>query len=258
MFYRRAGTTITQSWNTANVLDTKLELNDTIAKGLKAEFLGNFLPATKAYGAKANFHFKQPNFHGRAFFDIIKGPTANVDLVIGQDGFLVGGSVGYDVAKAAVTSTSAAVGYSAPTYTASIIASNTFSVFSAAYYHKVNAQVEAGAKSTWDSKAGSQVGLEVAAKYRLDPVSFAKVGNATKVFTHAYADIKNRSRSTTAVSQPSPTTFSSAQASLSASAPPLIPKSLTKLPTRSAPPSPSKHRVQEATWLPGHDWQMVR
>jgi voltage-dependent anion channel protein 2 len=50
------------------------------------------------------------------------------------------------------------------------------SVFSAAYYHKVNAQVEAGAKSTWDSKAGSQVGLEVAAKYRLDPVSFAKVG----------------------------------------------------------------------------------
>ncbi|PMD43974.1 hypothetical protein L207DRAFT_268308 [Hyaloscypha variabilis F] len=172
---KSSGTTITQSWNTANILDTKLELNDTIAKGLKAEFLGNFLPATKAYGAKANFHFKQSNFHGRAFFDLIKGPTANVDIVIGQDGFLLGGSAGYDVQKAAVTTSSLAVGYSAPLYTASIIATNNLSVFSAAYYHKVNQQVEAGAKSTWDSKAGNQVGLEVAAKYRLDPVSFAKV-----------------------------------------------------------------------------------
>jgi len=189
MFYRRAGTTITQSWNTANVLDTKLELNDTIAKGLKAEFLGNFLPATKAYGAKANLHFKQPNFHGRAFFDLIKGPTANVDVVIGQDGFLVGGSVGYDVQKAAVTSTSAAVGYAAPLWTTSIIATNNLSVFSAAYYHKVNAQVETGTKATWDSKAGSQIGLEVAAKYRLDNVSFAKVGTATGLFIRTYADV---------------------------------------------------------------------
>jgi voltage-dependent anion channel protein 2 len=189
MFYRRAGTTITQSWNTANILDTKLELNDTIAKGLKAEFLGNFLPATKAYGAKANFHFKQSNFHGRAFFDLIKGPTANVDIVIGQDGFLLGGSAGYDVQKAAVTTSSLAVGYSAPLYTASIIATNNLSVFSAAYYHKVNQQVEAGAKSTWDSKAGNQVGLEVAAKYRLDPVSFAKVGIAIDWYTRAYTDV---------------------------------------------------------------------
>jgi voltage-dependent anion channel protein 2 len=189
MFYRRAGTTITQSWNTANILDTKLELNDTIAKGLKAEFLGNFLPATKAYGAKANFHFKQPNFHTRAFFDLIKGPTANVDVVVGQDGFLVGGSATYDVAKAAITGHSLAVGYAAPTYTASIVATNKLSVFSAAYYHKVNAQVEAGAKSTWDSKAGSQVGLEVAAKYRLDPVSFAKVGIRTKSVQKGFANV---------------------------------------------------------------------
>jgi len=175
MFYRRAGTTITQSWNTVNALDTKIELNDTIAKGLKAEILGSFLPATQAKGAKLNLHFKQANFHGRAFFDLLKGPTANVDAVIGQDGFLAGASAGYDVQKAAITNYSAAIGYSAPTYTASITAANNLSVFSAAYYHKVNAQVEAGAKATWDSKSGNQVGLEVASKYRLDPVSFAKV-----------------------------------------------------------------------------------
>jgi len=169
------GLTLTQSWNTVNALDTKIELNDTIAKGLKAELLGSFLPATQKYGAKVNLHFKQANFHGRAFFDLLKGPTANVDAVIGQDGFLAGASAGYDVQKAAITNYSAAIGYSAPQYTAAITAANNLSIFSASYYHKVNSQVEAGAKATWDSKAGNQVGLEVASKYRLDPVSFAKL-----------------------------------------------------------------------------------
>jgi voltage-dependent anion channel protein 2 len=169
-----SGLTLTQSWNTVNALDTKIELNDTITKGLKAEVLTNFLPATSAKGAKLNLHFKQANFHGRAFFDLLKGPSANIDAVIGQDGFLVGGSAGYDVQKAAITSYSAAIGYAAPQYTASITASNNLSVFSAAYYHKVNSQVEAGSKAVWDSKTGNAVGLEVAAKYRLDTLSFAK------------------------------------------------------------------------------------
>jgi len=175
MFYRRAGLTVTQSWNTVNALDTKIELNDAIAKGLKAEILGSLNPATNAYTAKTNLHFKQANFHGRAFFDLLKGPTANVDAVIGQDGFLVGASGGYDVNKAAITSYSAAIGYVAPQYTASITAASNLSVFSAAYYHKVNSQTEAGAKATWDSKSSNSVGLETAVKYRLDPVSFAKV-----------------------------------------------------------------------------------
>jgi voltage-dependent anion channel protein 2 len=246
MFYRRAGLTLTQSWNTVNALDTKIELNDTIAKGLKAELLGSFLPATQKYGAKVNLHFKQANFHGRAFFDLLKGPTANVDAVLGQDGFLVGASAGYDVQKAAITNYSAAIGYSAPQWTTAVTAANNLSIFSASYYHKVNSQVEAGAKATWDSKAGNQVGVEVASKYRLDPVSFAKVRTTFTLYRLAYANVKNSSRSTTAVSQLSPTTSSSAPASPSASAPPLIPRSSTKPPTRSVPLSPSKHRVQEA------------
>ncbi|KAI9048688.1 hypothetical protein LZ554_007519 [Drepanopeziza brunnea f. sp. 'monogermtubi'] len=168
------GLTLTQTWNTVNALDTKIELNDVIAKGFKAEVMGSFLPASQNKGLKANLHFKQPNFHGRALFDLLKGPTATVDAVIGQDGFLAGASAGYDVQKAAVTNYSAAVGYSAPTYTASITAASNLSVFQAAYYHKVNSLVEAGAKATWDSKSGNQVGLELASKYRIDPVSFAK------------------------------------------------------------------------------------
>ncbi|KAI0811331.1 eukaryotic porin/Tom40 [Xylaria sp. FL0064] len=172
------GLTLTQTWNTANSLDTKIELADSLAKGLKAETVFQFLPASNNAsnntGAKLNLTFKQSAFHGRAFFDLLKGPTANVDAVIGHEGFLAGASAGYDVQKAAVTGYSAAVGYVAPQYSAAITATDNLSVFAASYYHKVNSKVEASAKALWNSKSGNTVGLEVASKYRLDPVSFAK------------------------------------------------------------------------------------
>ncbi|MCJ1416848.1 hypothetical protein MMC32_003187 [Xylographa parallela] len=174
MFYRRAGLTLTQAWTTANVLDTKIEVENQLAKGLKAELLTHYLPKSNTYGAKTNLYFKQPNFHGRAFFDLFKGPTATIDAVLGHEGFLVGAEAGYDVQKAAITRYSAAVGYTVPQYSAAITATNNLSVFAASYYHKVNSDVEAGAKATWDSKAGDKVGLEVASKWRLDPTSFAK------------------------------------------------------------------------------------
>ncbi|KAF1942339.1 hypothetical protein EJ02DRAFT_454359 [Clathrospora elynae] len=170
------GISITQSWNTANMLATKVELNDTFASGLKTEVLSNFSPASGNKGQKVNLHFKQPNFHGRAFVDYSAagaiGTTA--DAVVSHEGMVVGGEVGYDVQKAAITKYSAAVGYTTPLYNAAITATNSMSVFSASYYQRVNPAVEAGARAIWDSKSGNNVGLELAAKYKLDPASFAK------------------------------------------------------------------------------------
>ncbi|KAL5120106.1 Mitochondrial porin [Pleosporales sp. CAS-2024a] len=170
------GISITQSWNTANLLATKVELNDTFASGLKAEVLSNFAPNAGNKGQKVNLHFKQPNIHGRAFVDYSPQGAigATADAVVAHDGFVVGGEVGYDVQKAAVTKYSAALGYTTPLYNAAVTATNSLSVFTASYYQRVNPAVEAGAKATWDSKSGSNVGLELAAKYKLDPASFAK------------------------------------------------------------------------------------
>lgn len=169
-----AGLTVTQTWTTTNSLDTKIELEDNLTKGLKAEILTNYLPAKQSYGGKVNFLYKQQNLHTRLFTDLFKGPTATFDATIGHEGFVVGAEGGYDVGKAAITRYALAAGYSQPTYAATVTATNNLSVFSAAYYHKVNTEVEAGAKATWDSNAGSNVGLEVATKYKIDPSSFAK------------------------------------------------------------------------------------
>lgn len=204
---QRPGISITQSWNTANVLATKVELNDTFASGLKTEVLSNFSPAAGNKGQKVNFHFKQPNFHGRVFADYSAAGAigALADAVVSHEGFVVGGEVGYDVQKATVTKYSAAVGYTTPLYNAAITATNSLSVFSAAYYQKVNPAVEAGAKATWDSKSGSNVGLELAAKYKLDPASFAKVRITTTSRKSGELTV-SRPRSTTSALLPSPTT----------------------------------------------------
>ncbi|KPI43105.1 Mitochondrial outer membrane protein porin [Cyphellophora attinorum] len=171
---KASGLTLTQTWTTSNSLDTKLELDNSITQGLKAEVLSNYLPAKQTFGGKLNIFYKQPSLHTRLFTDVLKGPTATLDLVIGQDGFLVGGEAGYDVSKAAITKYALAVGYSQPTYACAVTSSNNLSLFTASYYHKVNTEVEAGAKATWDSTQNSNVGLEIATKYKLDPSSFAK------------------------------------------------------------------------------------
>jgi voltage-dependent anion channel protein 2 len=205
----RAGISITQSWNTANLLATKVELNDTFASGLKAEVLSNFAPNAGNKGQKLNLHFKQPNLHGRAFVDYSPAGAigAVADAVIAHDGFVVGGEVGYDVQKAAITKYSGALGYTTPLYSAAVTATNSLSVFTASYYQRVNPAVEAGAKATWDSKSGSNVGLELAAKYKLDPASFAKVCTRSWILCEDdNTDTIDRPRSTTSALHPSPTT----------------------------------------------------
>ena len=127
--YPFSGTTTTVSWNTQNALDTKVELDNQIASGVKAELLTTFIPHSQAVSTKLNLHYKQPNIHTRAFFNLLKGPIANIDFVLGRQGFLVGAEAGYDVQKAAITGYQAAVGYQTPIYSAAVTATNNVSVF---------------------------------------------------------------------------------------------------------------------------------
>ncbi|KAF2100800.1 hypothetical protein NA57DRAFT_74396 [Rhizodiscina lignyota] len=171
------GISITNSWATpADALNFKVELDNTIAQGLKAEVSSQFKPAKGPGAQKLNLFFKQPMFHTRAFFDLVPGGNvqAIVDGVMSHEGFMVGGEVGYDVQKAALSRYSAALGYSTPSITAAVTATNNLSIFTASYYQKVNAAVEVGTKAAYDVKSSSTVGLEVASKYKIDPMSFAK------------------------------------------------------------------------------------
>lgn len=184
---KATGLTLTQSWTTANSLDTKIELDEAFTPGLKGELSCSFLPTKGTKNGKLNFYFKQPSLHARAFFDLINGPTFTGDAVVGHEGFLAGAEIGYDILGGKITKYSAAAGYAAPAYTTSLTSTNNLSVFAASYYHKINSSTEAGAKATWDSKSAQDVALEVGAKHKLDSTSFAKAKiNSSGVASLAY------------------------------------------------------------------------
>ncbi|KAK4575356.1 Mitochondrial porin [Recurvomyces mirabilis] len=175
----RTGVTITQAYSTNSLLDTKVELNDLVAPGAKID-LQNLWNPSKANSAaqKINLAFKNPNVHSRAFINYAQSNgniDAVVDVVAGHEGFLVGGEAAYDVQKAAITRYGLALAYQTPSYTASIHGMQNLSIIAASYYQKVNSSVEVGTKVGYDVQAQKASGLELASKYKLDPLSFAKV-----------------------------------------------------------------------------------
>ncbi|KAK3806455.1 MAG: voltage-dependent ion-selective channel [Benniella sp.] len=179
------GLTITESWTTSNLLTTQIELENKVAKGLKLDITGDFFPSEGKKNAKVGVQYKQLGVNSRAYLNLLKGPTVTTDVVVTRDGFLLGGDVAYDFTGSYITRFAVAAGYTAPEYSVALHANNSFKVFSASYYHRINADLEAGAKAVWDSKAPhshskAPVALEVGAKLYLDLGSFvkAKVNNA--------------------------------------------------------------------------------
>ncbi|GAB5593700.1 Mitochondrial porin [Umbelopsis nana] len=167
------GISFTEAWTTSNHLNGKVELENNLAKGLKLEVLTSLLPSVGQKTAKVNAIYKQPNVHTVASLDVFK-THFNVNTVVGHEGFLAGGEIAYDVLDGKIARYNATLGYSAPEYAVAVHATNSLSVFSASYYHRVSSDVEAGGKAVWDSKGSNAVALEVGAKYQLDRTAFVK------------------------------------------------------------------------------------
>lgn len=173
---KSTGVTLTQGWTSANALNTKIEVVDALTKGLKTEVVSSVVPG-KSQAAKFNLYFGQDAVNARAFVDLLKGPVFSGDVTVGQDGFTAGGALSYDVKAAALTGYSAGIGYKAPSYSLSLIAGNSLSLFSAGYYHKVSDTIEVGAKGSYDSKgpaSANAVAIEVGTKVQLDDTAFVK------------------------------------------------------------------------------------
>ncbi|KAI7465466.1 hypothetical protein KC357_g7590 [Hortaea werneckii] len=172
------GVTITQAWTTASLLDTKVELSDVVAPGAKVDLQNLWNPSKPNSAAqKLNLAWKNPNVHTRAFinYGTASGNVdATVDAVAGHEGFLVGGEAAYDVGKGAVTRYGLGLAYQTPAYNATVNAVQNLNVIMASYYQKVNSSVEVGAKAGYDVPGSKAAGLELASKYKLDPLSFAK------------------------------------------------------------------------------------
>lgn len=173
---KSSGATLTQGWTSSNVLNTKIELNEAFTPGLKGEVDTSFLPETGAKNAKVGLTYKQPGVNAHVVADYLKGPGFVGDFVFGYRGFLSGAEIAYDVARGKISRYSSVIGYAAPAYSATVVATNNFSVYTASIFHKVDLMTQVGARATWDSKSPSAngVSLEAAVKHALDRSAFVK------------------------------------------------------------------------------------
>ncbi|KAJ3252609.1 hypothetical protein HDU77_005055 [Chytriomyces hyalinus] len=179
------GLTVTEHWNAKNVIGAQVELQDAIAAGVKLDITGSIHPSNGAKNGKVAVEFKQPNIFTRSSVDLFAkaGPTIHTDAIIGSEGFLLGGDVAYNVNDATLQRYNVAIGYTTPEYQVGLHATNKFSHFTAAYHHKVNKTVEAGAKAIWNKASSDSVSIEVGTKYVLDNQTFvkAKVDNVGRL-----------------------------------------------------------------------------
>ncbi|KAJ3273646.1 Mitochondrial porin [Terramyces sp. JEL0728] len=188
------GLTFTETWTTSNVLGAQLELVDSIAPGVKLDLNASLLPEKGTKNAKAGVEYKQEYVFTRSSLDLFKGPTLFGDAVVGSNGFVAGADVAYDVSEAKVTKYGAVLGYIAPLYSVSLLSANKFSLFTASYHQKVNADVEAGARAVWNKALpNSSVSIEVGTKVVVDKNAFfkAKIDNQGRLglgFTHTLRD----------------------------------------------------------------------
>ncbi|KAK7048589.1 eukaryotic porin/Tom40 [Favolaschia claudopus] len=182
MLNKQHGLTLTNTWNTLNVLKTQVELDNQITQGLKLDLVTSIAPSKGMNkSAVLNAVYKQSGFHSRASIDVLKGPTFTADTVLGRDGFLVGAEAAYNLTEGRISRYALAAGFNAPEYAVTLHALNDLKSFSASYYHRVSADVEAGAKAVYDPKlTNGGVSIEVGTKTYLDSAAFvkAKINNA--------------------------------------------------------------------------------
>ena len=83
LIFSSKGLTFTETWTTSNVLSAQLELENSIAQGLKIDLNGSLLPEKGTKNAKAGVEYKQDYVFTRSSLDLFKGPTLFADAVIG-------------------------------------------------------------------------------------------------------------------------------------------------------------------------------
>ncbi|KAL8624162.1 Voltage-dependent anion-selective channel protein 2 [Nucella lapillus] len=176
------GLTFTEKWNTDNVLNTEVTIEDQLAKGLKLAFDTSFAPQTGKKSGKIKTGYKQDyvNCNTDINFDYA-GPTVHGAAVVGYNGWLAGYQMAFDTSKSKLSKSNFAVGYTTGDFTlhTSIVDGQEFL---GSIYQRVNRDLETAVNLSWTSGTNA-TRFALGAKYTLDKNASvsAKVNNSSQV-----------------------------------------------------------------------------
>uniref|UniRef100_A0AC35TUJ3 Voltage-dependent anion-selective channel protein 1 n=1 Tax=Rhabditophanes sp. KR3021 TaxID=114890 RepID=A0AC35TUJ3_9BILA len=175
------GATITEKWNSKNVLTSQVEVNDQLAKGLKVTL-------ETAYGLKdghrtANVktEFVKPSLKFNSNLSVLNAPLLDSSLVLEQRDILFGLQSIVDIAGSKVRSTNVTVAKITPQFSLTGYVNNG-TVFGASLFHRAHQHLDIGVQTTWKS-GDANYNYALACKYEVssDLTARAKINNASEV-----------------------------------------------------------------------------
>lgn len=141
-----------------------------LAPGLAAGLSG---VAGDPESAKLAVDYVVPHLTAKAAFTVTAAPKVDVSASTGHQGLVAGGEASYDTAKSAVTKWAVGVGYQASDYSASVALTDA-QLVTAAYAHRVNADVTVGAEASRKLSDAGAVTFAAGLSKRLDSGALAK------------------------------------------------------------------------------------
>lgn len=184
------GTTITERWNTDNVINMELLIDNKIMKGLKLVLDTSYAPfiGKRTGKVRAEYRHDKATLSGELKSDGLAGPVMTGAAVFSYNNMHFGYQTGYDPTKGNVTHNHFGAALDVGDFSFHSYVQNA-AEFGGSVCHKVNKELELAANMSWIS--GEQTTrFGVAAKYDLDrdTVVRAKVNNASQMavaLTHA-------------------------------------------------------------------------
>lgn len=176
------GLTFTEKWNTENVLNTEIKIEDQLADGLELAFNTSFAPQTgkKSGSVKTGYKHDYLALNCDVDFDFA-GPTVHGSAVLGYEGWLAGYQMSFDSSKSKLTRSNFGFGYLGGDFSFTTHV-NDGQEFTGSVHQKVNSQLDAAVSLAWQSGSGSTT-FALGAKYKLDDDASInmKVNNSSHV-----------------------------------------------------------------------------
>ncbi|XP_034951076.1 voltage-dependent anion-selective channel-like [Chelonus insularis] len=162
------GLTLTEKWNTDNLLETSITIADKLLQGLSIGYSCTFSPQTGSKTGQLKTTYKHENISATTDLDLSlnSAPLIHSTAVIGYQGWLAGYQTSFDAQRSKITKNNVALGFTGKDF--SIHSSvNNGREFNGSIYHKVKPGLEGAISIAWNSSNNAtQFGLGT--KYDLD------------------------------------------------------------------------------------------
>lgn len=162
------GTTLTERWNTDNLLSTEVIIDDKLLKGFKLVLDSSYAPfvGKRSGRVRGEYRHDKATLNGEFKIDGTGGPIFNGAVVVGHQNWFLGYFTGFDPAKSKMTHSHIAIAAERGDFGFHSFVYNN-NEFGGNIYHRVSKDLELAANMSWTT-GEQQTRFGVATKYNLD------------------------------------------------------------------------------------------